>query len=284
MKRRQLLLTLSSLPLLHRAQAAASPVRLVSIGGALTELVYALDAQSLLVGVDTTSLYPAAARSLPNVGYARTLSAEGLLSLRPTLIIATEDAGPTAVLRQVEAAHVPLHTLRAEHRFEGLLERTRQLGELLDRRPAATALADQFSARWRTTQQQVAKASAGHAAPRVLFILSHAAGQVRIAGQNTAADAVIRYAGAVNALQDVDGYKPLTPEAVIATAPDAILTTDMSLDAGGGIDGILKLPGIAQTPAGRARRVVSQDALELLGFGPRLPQSVARLAQALHPA
>ena len=280
MKRRQAL-TLGGLALLGRVQAATAPLRLVSIGGALTELVYALDAQQLLVGVDTTSLYPATARSLPNVGYARTLSAEGLLSLRPTLIVATEDAGPPAVLRQIEAARVPLHTLRADHHFEGLLERTRKLGDLLDRRPAAAALAEQLAARWSATQQQVAQASAGHAAPRVLFILSHAAGQVRIAGQNTAADAVIRYAGAVNALQDVDGYKPLTPEAVIATAPDVILTTDMSLDTGGGIDGILKLPGIAQTPAGRARRVVSQDPLELLGFGPRLPQSISRLAKSL---
>ncbi len=190
MRRRQVL-TLGGLALTGQARAAAAPKRLVSIGGALTELVYALEAQQLLVGVDTTSLYPAAARSLPSVGYARTLSAEGLLSLAPDMIIATEDAGPPAVLRQLEAARVPLHMLRADHRFEGLIERTRQLGELLDRNAQARGLAEQIATQWTATQQQVQRAKAGHAAPRVLFILSHGMGQVRIAGQDTAADAVI---------------------------------------------------------------------------------------------
>ena len=280
MKRRQVLTLAAGLGLIPHAGAA--PIRLVSIGGALTELVYELGAQSLLVGVDTTSLYPAVARSLPNVGYARTLSAEGLLSLNPSLIVATEDAGPPAVLRQLEAARVPLQVLSAEHRFEGLIARTLKLGELLDRRVEARTLADRLAARWQVGLQQVQQLRSGHAAPRVLFILSHGMNQIRIAGQDTAADAMMTYAGALNALQSINGYKPLTPEAVIAAAPDLILTTEQGLAAAGGAEGLLKVPGLAQTPAGRARRVVALEALELLGFGPRLPQALARLASALH--
>lgn len=280
--RRRLLTLAAGLSVWPGPRAAAPAQRLVSIGGALTELVYALGQQQQLVGVDSTSLYPAAARGLPNVGYARSLATEGLLSLAPTLIVATEEAGPPAVLRQLEAARVPLQVLRAEHRLEGLLERNQRLGELLGRPAEAAALAARLNADWRASQQAVQRLRQGHAAPRVLFILSHAMNQIRVAGQDTAADAMLAYAGAQNALQDIKGYKPLTPEAAIAAAPDIILGTEQGLEAAGGADGLLRMPGLAQTPAGRARRVVALDALELLGFGPRLPQAVSRLAQALH--
>lgn len=267
--------------------AAPSPQRLISIGGALTELVYALGAEASLVGVDSTSLYPPQAQRLPNVGYARTLATEGLLALQAQLIIATEDAGPPAVLRQLEAAGVPLQVLRAEHRFEGLIARTRRLGELLNRRAEAAALCERLERDWQASLRQVAQRSTGPRGslltPRVLFILSHGMGQVRIAGQDTAADAMLSYAGARNAVQGVSGYKPLTPEAVIAAAPEHILLTEQGLAAAGGLEALLKLPGLAQTPAGQRRRVLALDALELLGFGPRLPQALSRLAQGLYP-
>lgn len=258
------------------------PQRVVSIGGALTELIYALGAQSVLVGVDTTSLYPAEAQKLPSVGYARTLSAEGLLVLQPTMIVATEDAGPPAVLRQMEAARIPMHILPAQHRFEGVLERTRHLGDLLQRQAAARALMDQLTSRWKTSQATVERLHRNRFTPRVMFIMSMGMNQMRIAGQDTAADAMLSYAQVTNALQGVSGYRNLTPEAVIAAAPDVILTTDQAVQASGGIDAVLQLPGLAMTAAGRARRVASMETMELLGFGPRLPQALSRLAELLY--
>ncbi len=272
------------------AQITPPPVRrIVSVGGALTETLYVLGAQSYLVGVDTTSLYPEAARALPSVGYARSLSAEGVLSLRPTLVVASEEAGPPAVLRQLESARVPLVVLDGDHRFEGVRSRTQRLAELIGRADAGRTVVASLQQEWQTTRDRVARlAPAGKTAPRVLFVLSHAMGQVRVAGRDTGADAMIRYAGGVNVFggKDADsgftGYKPLTPEAAIAAAPDVILGTDQGLTAAGGINGLLRLPGLAQTPAGRHRRVVSLDALLLLGFGPRLPQATLALAEALH--
>jgi iron complex transport system substrate-binding protein len=262
---------------------AAAPRRIVSIGGALTETLFALGAQGELVGVDTTSLYPEAARRLPSVGYARALSAEGVLSLRPTLVAATQDAGPPAVLRQIEAARVPLALLDADHRYEGVLARTQRLAELCDRAEGGRTLVAELQRQWAVVQDQAARrAAAGRPAPRVLFVLSHGMAQVRVSGSGTAADAMLRYAGAVNALAAVEGYKPLTPEAAIAAAPQVILATEQGLQAAGGTDGLLAAPGLAHTPAGRARRVVALEALFLLGFGPRLPQAVAALADALH--
>ena len=262
---------------------AASERRIVSVGGALTETLYALGAQGDLVGADTTSLFPDAARQLPSVGYARALSAEGVLSLRPTLVVASQEAGPPAVLRQVEAARVPLALLDADHRFEGVVARTQRLAELCGRAEAGRALVADLQQRWAQVQDQAARrAASGKPAPRVLFVLSHSMAQVRVSGSGTAADAMLRYAGAVNVLGGVEGYKPLTPEAAIAAAPEVILVTEQGLQAAGGVDGLLKAPGLAQTPAGRARRVVALEALLLLGFGPRLPQAVAALADALH--
>ena len=266
------------------AAQAAPPRRIVSVGGAITETLFAIGAQAEVVGVDTTSLYPDAARALPSVGYARALSAEGVLSLSPTLLVATEDAGPPAVLRQLEAARVPVQRLDSDHRFEGMLTRTAALGRLAAREPAAAALVQRLRAEWGAAQQRVAALRA-NPPPRVLFLLAHAVGQVRVAGRDTGAEAMIVYAGAGNAMSAAfDGYKPLTPEAAIAAAPDVLLTTDQGLQAVGGIGGILAMPGLAQTPAGRARRVVSLEALLLLGFGPRLPQAVQSLAEALHGA
>lgn len=256
--------------------------RVISVGGAITEIIYELGAQTELVGVDSTSLYPVAATKLPNVGYARTLAAEGLLSLAPTLIVATEEAGPPAVLRQLEAAKVPLHVLRAENRFEGVIERTRELGELLGRQTQAAALIQRLQTEWTASSQLVTRLAAGHRAPRVLFILSNAANQARIAGSGTGADAMIGYAAGVNALGDAQGYKMLAPESAIAAAPDVILATTQGVAASGGIDGLLKLPGLAQTPAGQQRRVVVMETMELLGFGPRTPAALKTLAQGLH--
>lgn len=263
-------------------RAWAAPQRVIAVGGALTELIYELGAQGELVGVDSTSLYPAAATKLPNVGYARTLAAESLLSLAPTMVVATEEAGPPAVLRQLESAKVPLHVLRAEHRFEGVLERTQRLGELLGRNREAAALTARLQADWAASRASVAKLAAGHRAPRVLFVLSNAANQARIAGSATAADAMIVYAGAVNALGEAPGYKMLSPEAAIAAAPDVILATTQGVEATGGLEGLLKLPGLAQTPAGQNKRVVMMETMELLGFGPRTPKALTTLAQALH--
>ena len=269
-------------PAWAQGTAGSQPRRIVSVGGALTETLYALGAQGDLVGADTTSLYPAAAQQLPSVGYARALSAEGVLSLRPTLIVAGGEAGPPAVLRQLESARVPLVVMDIDHRAEAVISRTQRLGDLCGRGAEGRALAAELQREWERSREQVRQIVSRRGAPRVLFVLSHSMAQVRVSGGGTAADAMIGYAGGINVLAGVDGYKPLTPEAAIAAAPDVILATDQGLQAAGGMAGLLKAPGLGQTPAGRARRVVAQDALFMLGFGPRLPQAVVALAEAMH--
>lgn len=266
-----------------RAAQAAGP-RIISVGGAITETLYALGAQGDLVGVDTTSFYPEAAKKLPSVGYQRTLSAEGVLSLAPTLLLATEDAGPPAVLRQIEAAKVPIHILDSGHSFDGVLSRTQRIAELCGRAVAGTALTERLRAEWQATRARVAALVPKDAtkAPRVLFLMVQSINQMRAAGSGTGPDALIAYAGARNAFASAEGYKLLTPEAAVATAPDIIVTTDHGLATAGGAAGLLRAPGLAQTPAGRAQRVASIEILLALGFGPRLPLAVTTLAEALY--
>ncbi len=286
--RRQWLQTLAgcgaAASLLPLSAWAASPskARIVSVGGALTEIIYALDSQGDLVGVDTTSIYPAAATKLPSVGYSRSLAAEGILALAPTHIVASEDAGPPTVIAQLQKTGVPVSILPAEHRFEGVISRVQKLGKILGKEAQAAALASRIQADWQRIRPPIAARTG--TPPKVVFVLSHSPSQIVVGGQDSAAEAMMHYAGARNAVQGVKGFKPLNPEALIAAAPDVILFTDQGLQAIGGIDGALRLPGVAQTAAGQKRRIISLDAMFLLGFGPRIPQAVDALDQAIAKA
>lgn len=261
----------------------ASPrKRVVSIGGALTEILFMLEADNDLVGVDSTSIYPPRVIGFPNVGYARQLSAEGVLSLRPSHVLATEEAGPPAVLKQIAAAGARITLLPAKHQYAGLRQRVLGVGRVLERTDTAQIILEQLDSTWDQVQKQIATQTNASftRAVRVMFILAQSPAQLLVAGASTAAQAMLRYAGVTNAAKGFKGYKPLTPEAMIAAQPDCILVTEQGLLAAGGLEAILRLPGLDQTPAGRSQSVIAMDALRMLGFGPRMPEAVLALHQA----
>jgi iron complex transport system substrate-binding protein len=266
----------------ERPAVFARSMRLISIGGALTEIVYSLHAHTDLVGVDTTSIYPTEATRLPNVGYARSLSAEGILALRPTQLIATEDAGPTVVIKQIIDAQIPLTILPSGHQFKDLTDRVSSIGRLVHKTDSAQALTSRLVLEWNNTQEKVSHSKLKNT--RVLFILSQNPSQLMVGGEKTSADAMIAYAGARNAISGLRGFKPLTPEAVIAANPDVLLLTDQGIKVVGGIGGVLRFPGVNQTRAGKEQNIVSLEAMYLLGFGPRMPLAVAELNLLLQRA
>lgn len=251
---------------------AEDPKRIVSIGGGVTEIVYALGAEGLLVGSDTTSYYPPAAEKLPKVGYHRALSAEGILSLRPDLVLMTDEAGPSTVLEQLRAAGLRLLTQPAARSVAGVMDNIRAVGQALNR----TEQADDLMAQITAEQDTLSKKTAG---PRqkVMFVLQHGAGAPRVAGTKTAADSMIRLSGADNVVQGYSGYKPLTPEAAIALQPDIILVTTQSIKQAGGREAMLKTPALALTPAAQQGKLVVIDALLMIGFGPRTVQAALQL-------
>ncbi|MCU0868258.1 MAG: ABC transporter substrate-binding protein [Burkholderiales bacterium] len=262
--------------------APTAPARVVSVGGAVTEIVFALGAAPRLVGVDSTSAWPDAARKLPQVGYMRQLSAEGVLSLAPDLLLATHEAGPPAALAQIGSAGIAVHQLHLRHSPEALRENVRDAAAALGMPAAGRGLDARIASEWAATQARVDALKGPK--PRVLFVFAHGGGAPMVGGTDTAVDAMLRLAGAVNAAGTLSGYKPLTAEASIAAAPDVLLITQEGLDNVGGADALLAKPGMALTPAGKAKRIVAMPALYLLGFGPRLPQAVADLADKVRAA
>jgi len=240
----------------------------------------ALGAGALLVGVDTTSLYPAAVTKLPNVGYVRQLSAEGLLSLRPDIVLTGSEAGPATALEQARDAGVEIVTMSEGYTAEAVAAHIETAGRALGRDAEAARLVETFEADIATVEADLARIAEK---PRVLFILQTSRGAALVSGTDTAAHAMIELAGGVNAVTEYRGYKPFSPEAAALAAPDVILMTDQTVGAIGGADSVLSAAAFATTPAGRNGRLVTMDALYLVGFGPRLAHALRDLAVKLHP-
>lgn len=260
--------------------AEAAPQRVVTVGGAITEAVYAIGGGRLLVGSDTTSYYPPAAAGLPKVGYMRALSVEGILSLRPDLVIMSEESGPPTAIQQLKLAGIDILPLKAARRMADVKEHVTELGKALGREQTAAALNEQITKRGRILAKAIASQKTR---PRVMFILNHGGGSPMVAGSGTAAESVIEMSGGIN-VADYRGYKPLTPEAAAALNPDFILITKRGLERIGGEQSLLRLPGLALTEAAKNRNLIVMDALLLLGFGPRTPEAAAELNSAYKAA
>lgn len=268
---RPVLAILAAVALAATARAAA-PQRVVTLGGALTEIVYALDRQAALVGVDQSSTYPQAATQLPQVGYYRSFSVEGVAGLQPTLVLASDQAGPPEALQKLQQLGLRVAVLPSAATVDALEQRIRGVAAAL----SANERGEQLIATIRASLDAARPAQA----PRALMLMgrdSHLQG----AGRNTAADAMLVLAGADNVLAAQSGYKPLSPEALVALAPDVIVTTTMTVESVGGRAQLLASPGIALTPAARQGRIVVMDDLLLLGFGPRLPEAIGELRAGL---
>ncbi|MDR6759108.1 iron complex transport system substrate-binding protein [Mycoplana sp. BE70] len=256
----------------------ADTARIAAIGGSVTEIVFALGEESHLVARDATSLYPEAALKLPDLGYMRQLSPEGVLSVNPTGILALQGSGPPRAIEVLKTASVPYVEVPETFDHEGILTRIRVVGKALGVEAKAETLAAEVDAKLKAAESRTADIKERK---RVLFVLSLAGGKVLASGAGTAADGMIRLAGGVNAVEGYDGYKQLSDEAIVTTRPDLVLVVD---HAGPGIADadLYAHPAIAQTPAGAARRLVRMDGSYLLGFGPRTADAVNDLAAALY--
>ena len=260
---------------------AAEARRLVTLGGDVTEIVYGLGGGADVVAADTSSVYPPEAAALPKVGYQRQLAAEGVLALNPTLILASDEAGPPAAITQLRDAGVTVETIATDDSVAGATTKIRRIAELLGLREAGERLIADMNAALAGAERERARARS--ASPRVLFVYARGAGTVSAGGRSTAADAMIHLAGGRNAIVEFDGFKPLTAEGAVAAAPDVVLMLSRGIESLGGADAVWAQPGLAQTPAAQNRRLVVMDDLYLLGFGPRTGAAVAELTRQLHP-
>ncbi len=253
----------------------------LSIGGSVTEIIYALGQGDRLIARDTTSSYPAEAETLPDVGYMRALSPEGVLAVAPGLIISEDGAGPPETIAVLEAADIPFVTVPDVYSTEGIVDKIMTVGAALDVEAEAVALASDVSLKMQRAAE-VASARAGSNPKRVMFILSTQGGRIMASGRNTAASGVIALAGGVNAVTAFEGYKPISDEAVSAAAPDVILMMDRSGDHSLDDAALFAMPAIATTPAAQTQSVVRMNGLYLLGFGPRTADAALDLTAALY--
>jgi iron complex transport system substrate-binding protein len=254
--------------------------RIVSVGGAVTEILYALGLEDRIVGIDTTSLYPAnALKDKPNVGYMRQLAAEGVLGLDPKLILAIEGSGPKETLDVLDAAKVPFVSIPEAYTEQGIVEKIRLVSHAMNAEARGACLSAAVTND--LAALQALRATIDRPV-RVMFVMSFVNGRAMVAGQKTAANEIIKLAGGINAVEGFDGYKPVNDEAIVAAKPDVVLSMQRgkdSLDA----ETVFANPTFALTPAAASKSFVSMDGLYLLGFGPRTAAAAHDLAVTLYP-
>lgn len=262
-----------------RAIEPGSAQRILSLGPDVTEIIHALGAGDRVVGVDRGSRYPEATLSKPNVGYRRQLSAEGVLALGPDLIIASEDIGPPPVVEVLKTTAVPLLLVPEDNSLAGIEKKVALIAAALKLEEQGRDLTQKVRADF-TQAANLTAAIPAEKRKKVVFF--HGLTRLSAAGADTAADAVIQYAGGVNPLSDMKGYKVASEEFLLKAAPDVVL---LMSDGKGGptADLVFANPALKQTPAARERALIVLDGPYMIGFGPRTAQAVRDLARALYP-
>ena len=259
-----------------------SSERIVSLNGSTTEILFALGVGENVVGCDASSTYPKNVREkLPSVGYQYRLNVEGILSLKPTLVIGRDDVKPPQVIEQLRMAGVTVLLLKEPRSFEGAKHRLRTIGEAVGCQKQAIELIAGLDA---DIEKLDEKLKAARTQQKVLFLYLRGPQTAFVLGKDSAPGAMFEIIGAENAAGDIKGSKPMTAEAVIAAQPDVYVLFTTGLESIGGVDGLLKLPGLAHTPAGQNRRVVAMSGQYLSGFGPRCGRAALSLFHGIYEA
>ena len=262
---------------------AGGRMRVVGVSKQINEYLYDLHAESVLVARDLTSTYPAQITQLPSVGYHRGLSAEGIISMRPTMLLTDGNVGPDAVLAQVKKVGIPVVLMSPGRGVDSAQLLMARLGkEFHHERQADSVLAE-----WRRQMGLLLTDSArwaGQSRPRVLVmhfgqLVNDYLGMPR----GTTADQLLHWAGGENALDTLGGMLRLTPELIAKASPDVIIATDLGFDRLGSAEKFATLPGVSLTPAAKTKRIYRVDESEVMYFGPRTPASVRRISGWLHP-
>lgn len=259
-----------------------SSERIVSLNGSTTEILFALGIGEKVVGCDASSTYPKGVREkLPSVGYQYGLNAEGILSLKPTLVIGRDDVKPPQVVKQLRMAGTTVLLLKEPRSFKSARERILTIGKAVNCEKKAEELA-------KTLDQDIKKLKEKLAIRKdkpklkALFMYLRGTQTAIVLGKETSADAMFSIVDVDNAAGNIKGNKPMTSESVIAAQPDVYVLFTTGLESVGGVDGLLKIPGLAHTPGGKNRRVVAMSGQYLSGFGPRCGKAALDLFTGIY--
>ena len=256
-----------------------SQSRIVTAGSSSTEIVCALGFCDKIVATDRTSLYPECVQNLPSIGYRSGIGAEGMIAMRPVLVIFEDGYVKDEVITQLKSTGIPTLLVGHEQNFESTKARIRAIAEALRKSVEGEALIDKIA---EELDKLNARVNATSSRPTVLCVFNRGTGNMMVAGKNTSFG-LIEIAGVVNVLEDVEGYKPLNTESLIRANPDYILFFSTGLASIGGMEGALKIAGVAQTTAGKKRQIIAMDGLMLTNWGPRLAEAALQLFHLTHP-
>ena len=263
---------------LYSHLSVAEVNRIVVSGGSITEIVYALGQQEKLVGVDSTSTFPAVASQLAQIGYVRRIGVEGVLALQPDLLLGEADTGPAKSLQQLQDLGLQTVIFSKEDDFYHIENKVSKVASLLGVESRAESILMDIKYQ-RSVLKRIVSDHAD-AKPNVLFVLSARTGQPLAAGAGTSADQVIQAAGGKNVTATFSGWKPLSVEAAAELNPDVIIM--MGHQGKNNTQELAKLPHFQFSNAVKNQRVHTFDGGYLLGMGPRTPQAVVELATVLH--
>ena len=258
-----------------KKKTGPSEEKIVSINGTTTEILCALGLEKNLVGTDITSTYPESIQKLPKVGHKRNLSAEGIVSLGPTMVIGLDKDLKPELKQQLETAGIKVLLFKEEYSIQGSKNCINSIASYFGKTNEAQILIKKIDS-------DLLKVVKPKTSKKVLFIYARGTGTMMVAGSKTSVEKMIELAGGKNAITGFEDFKPLTSEALVASNPDVILLFDSGLQSLGGIEGLLKIQGVAQTNAGKNKKVIEMDGQYLTSFGPRVGSAVAELATKLN--
>lgn len=251
----------------------AKALRIVSANGTLSEILVGLGLEKQIVGVDVTSTYPASLDKITKIGHNRTIAAEGILALNPDVIIYTNQSMLSpAVVKQLNSSGKKVVEFKHEYSKDGAIKLIREVGTYFN----ATAQAEKMV---KALQADLSKVPAAANPKKLLFIYARGTGTLMVSGTGTSLDKMFSLAGHKNAISGFTDFKPLTAESLIVANPDVLVLFSSGLESLEGMDGLLKVPGVASTNAGKNRRIVTMDGQFLTGFGPRLGKAAIELSQ-----
>lgn len=272
---------LLSLSIVHSCDTAEKinpgidTTRIVSLNGTLTEILCELGLEENLVGIDITSNYPVSVLQLPKAGYNRNINAEAVIAMNPSVIFAIEKSIKAETTEQFKSAGIPVVFFVQDYSIEGAKQLISRVADTLGLSSKAPAVIQKL-------EKDIAVIPRYPDKPGVLFIYARGSGSMSVGGKNTPVAKMIELAGGENAASDIEDYKPYTSESLVERNPDVLLLLESGLESLNGPEGLLQMPGVIQTNAGKNKKIITMDGHLLTGFSPRLGIAVSELSKLIH--
>jgi iron complex transport system substrate-binding protein len=249
--------------------------RIVSLNGTISEIVCELGLISNLVGVDITSNYPSELTKLPKAGHNRNINIEAVIAMQPTVILALKENLKQEHIDQFASAKIPVYTFTLEYSVEGAKRLIKTVADTLGVGQKSDAIVAKIDSSIRKIPKYDTK-------PKVLFIYARGVGNMSVGGKKTAIDEMISLAGGENAASDFQDFKPFSTESLVQKNPDVLLLFDSGLESLKGDVGLLQIPAVMLTNAGKNKRIETMDGQLLSGFSPRVGDAVLELSEKIH--